>query len=41
MLAHPAMVQWEAEALAETWREDSHEAEIGAAGKIIADYRAA
>jgi glutathione S-transferase len=40
MLAHPAMQQWEAEALAETWREDSHEAEMGAAGKIIADYRA-
>lgn len=40
MLAHPAMQQWEREALAETWREDSHEAEIGAAGKIIEDYRA-
>jgi glutathione S-transferase len=40
MLAHPAMQQWEAEALADTWREDSHEAEMGAAGKIIADYRA-
>jgi glutathione S-transferase len=40
MLAHPAMQQWEAEALAETWREDGHEAEMGAAGKIIADYRA-
>ncbi len=40
MLAHPAMQQWEREALAETWREDSHEAEIGAAGKVIEDYRA-
>jgi glutathione S-transferase len=40
MLALPAMRQWEAEALAETWREDSHEAEIGAAGRIVEDYRA-
>ncbi|MFN3458710.1 MAG: glutathione S-transferase family protein, partial [Novosphingobium sp.] len=28
VLAHPAMQQWEAEALAETWREESHEAEL-------------
>jgi glutathione S-transferase len=40
MLAHPAMQQWEEEALAETWREDSHEAEIGAAGRIVEDFRA-
>lgn len=40
MLAHPAMAQWEEEALAETWREDSHEAEIGAAGRILEDHRA-
>ena len=40
MLAHPAMLQWEAEALLETWREESHEAELMAAGEIIADYRA-
>lgn len=40
MLAQPAMRQWEAEALAETWREESHEAEVGAAGRIVADYRA-
>lgn len=40
ILAHPAMQQWEKEALAETWREESHEAEIGAAGRIIEDYRA-
>ena len=39
MLAHPAMVQWEAEALAETWREDGHEAELAAAGVVTADYR--
>ena len=40
MLAHPAMQQWEAEALAETWREASHEEELAAAGAITADYRA-
>ncbi len=39
ILAHPAMRQWEAEALAETWREASHEAELAAAGEITADYR--
>ncbi|HOA49714.1 MAG TPA: glutathione S-transferase family protein [Novosphingobium sp.] len=39
VLAHPAMRQWEAEALAETWREESHEAELAAAGVITADYR--
>ncbi len=38
-LAHPAMRQWEAEALAESWREASHEAELAAAGAIVADYR--
>jgi glutathione S-transferase len=40
MLAHPAMLQWEEAALAETWREESHEAEVGAAGRILQDYRA-
>jgi len=40
VLAHPAMLQWEAEALAETWREESHEAELAEAGRIVADYRA-
>jgi len=39
VLAHPAMRQWETEALAETWREESHEAELNAAGTITADYR--
>ncbi|MDF8331946.1 glutathione S-transferase family protein [Novosphingobium cyanobacteriorum] len=39
VLAHPAMRQWEEEALAETWREESHEAELAEAGEIIADYR--
>lgn len=40
VLAHPAMRQWEAEALAETWREEAHEAELADAGIITADYRA-
>ena len=34
VLAHPAMLEWEAEALAEEWREEAHEA-----GVITADYR--
>jgi glutathione S-transferase len=33
------MREWEAEALAETYREAGHEAELAAAGSIIADYR--
>ncbi|RJF85616.1 glutathione S-transferase family protein [Sphingomonas cavernae] len=41
VIAHPAMQQWEAAALAETWREASHEAELIAAGEIVADYRKA
>lgn len=39
ILAHPAMQQWETEALAESWREAGHEAELHAAGEVIADYR--
>lgn len=39
ILAHPAMQQWEAEALRESWREVSHEEELRACGDIIADYR--
>jgi glutathione S-transferase len=40
VLAHPAMRDWEKQALAETWREEAHEAELAAAGAITADYRA-
>lgn len=40
MLAQPAMQEWEVAALAETWREPSHEDEIAAAGRLTADYRA-
>ena len=39
VIAHPAMQDWEAQALAETWREESHEAELAEAGTITADYR--
>ncbi len=41
MLAQPAMVEWERQALIESWREESHEAELMAAGTITADYRTA
>lgn len=36
----PFMREWEAAALAETWREEAHEAEVVAAGRVIADHRA-
>lgn len=39
VLAHPAMRQWEEEALAEEWREEAHEAELAACGVVTADYR--
>jgi glutathione S-transferase len=39
VLAHPAMRDWEQQALAESWREESHEAELLAAGQLVADYR--
>lgn len=39
ILAHPAMQEWEAQALSETWREAAHEAELAATGTIIADHR--
>ena len=39
IIAHPAMQEWETEALAEDWREASHEEELAAAGRILADHR--
>lgn len=39
IFAHPAMRDWEAQALAEPWREAAHEAELAATGAITADYR--
>ena len=40
IIAHPAMQIWESEALAENWREESHEEELRECGEVIADYRA-
>ncbi|MGY2736012.1 glutathione S-transferase family protein [Sphingomonas sp. UYP23] len=40
ILEHPATREWESAALAESWREAAHEAELAAAGTITADYRA-
>jgi glutathione S-transferase len=39
IIVHPAMQQWEAEALAETWREAAHETELAACGYVLSDYR--
>ncbi len=39
IIAHPAMREWEATALAETWREESHEADLATCGSITADFR--
>ena len=41
MLEHPAMMAWEQQALAETWREQAHEDEIMEIALITEDYRAA
>ena len=40
MLSLPAMREWERRAR-RAWREESHEAELAAAGTLIADYRTA
>lgn len=39
IIAHPAMQQWEAEALKESWREVGHEEELRACGEVVADFR--
>jgi glutathione S-transferase len=39
IIAHPAMMQWEMEALAESWREVGHEEELRSCGEVMADYR--
>ncbi|MDO8787922.1 MAG: glutathione S-transferase family protein [Sulfuritalea sp.] len=39
MLAHPAMKEWEAAALAEDFRESEHEAELAVAGTVTTDLR--
>ncbi len=39
IIAHPAMQQWEGEALDESWREVGHEEDLASCGLITADYR--
>lgn len=39
VLAHPAMQAWERQALAESWREAAHEAELAVTGRIVVDHR--
>jgi glutathione S-transferase len=39
LLDLPAMQQWYQAALDESWREVSHEAEIGLYGNVLVDYR--
>ncbi len=41
LIALPAMQAWYQDALAETYREESHEADIARAGRTVADLRAA
>jgi glutathione S-transferase len=40
IIGHPAMLDWETQALAENWREEGHETELRGCGVITADYRA-
>jgi glutathione S-transferase len=40
LLALPAMKRWEADALAETWREPGHEEDARRVGEIVEDLRA-
>jgi glutathione S-transferase len=39
LLDHPAAREWEAAALAESWRETGHEAELHACGTVTEDHR--
>lgn len=41
LLAHPAMREWEAQALAEDFRDPEHDAELAATGLVTADFRVA
>jgi glutathione S-transferase len=41
LLALPAMQSWYVAALAETWRETTHEEEVRRAGTVVADLRVA
>lgn len=35
IIAHPDMRAWERQALAETWREETHEAELRSCGRVV------
>jgi len=39
MLQQPALRAWQADALAEPWRDPAHEAEVLASGQVLADLR--
>ena len=39
MLALPAMQRWYADALAESWRDQGHEAEVQRYGELLEDFR--
>ena len=39
LLSLPAMKMWDAAAIKESWREEAHEEEAEAAGRVIADRR--
>lgn len=41
ILALPAMLAWEKDALTESWREVGHEEELRACGEVTADFRQA
>lgn len=41
LIAHPAAREWEAAALAETWREAAHEADLATCGTVTTDFRRA
>ena len=40
LLQQPAMLDWTRAALAETWRDDAHEAELTRYGRVVQDLRA-
>ncbi|WP_294204767.1 glutathione S-transferase family protein [uncultured Sphingomonas sp.] len=40
LLAHPAVKDWEVQALAETWRDPDHEIELAECGEVTQDFRA-
>jgi glutathione S-transferase len=39
LLRHPSMLEWYEDAIAESWRDESHEREVAQAGELRADYR--